>query len=442
MPILVDKDSHWTESGEAVQLILPLKGTSPQNVDIFCTTEYLKVSYPPYLFEALLRHKIDTQLSKIIIANGYIQINLKKIEFQLWVELKSDLQKNKEIMQQKRKEALEEAQKRCENSVAERAQVKEKQKKDGVSKQMDLDSSIKRKIENVKETERKLATLAIEELRQENEESLHEIGTGTMDEGVKNSIMESEETSPIIETKKCVKFDLESDNSKCKTKPQTKNSIISKNRIFPKISGKSISDIFSTEKKPNQPIRSQGTIQCQFTPRHFPTPERESKKQEEDEWLAKLAEARRTPKSEPNPELEPNDIQNTNPQWLKDKGDQLYKSADYLSSYNVYSEAVNMETTLPSIYANRALCLLKMARFDECIQDCGEALKLLVPVVDSNRRQRANVYARRGAANMELKLYKAAVSDYETAGVLCPELESLKIDKQKLEILLANENKK
>ena len=427
MPILVDKDSHWTENEDHIQLILPLKGSSPQNVDIFCTTEYLKVSYPPYLFEALLRHKIDTQHSKIIIGNGSIQINLKKVESQIWVVLKSDLQKDKQIMQQKRKDALEEAQKRCENSVTERAQLVDKQKKEGVSNQIDLESDIRKKIENIKDTERKLATLALEELKQD-------IATETMDESVKTSKIGNEKISPIIEKKKSVTFDLESDNSKCRNKQE------SKNRKSTKISGNSNSDIFQAEKKPNQPIRKPGLIHCQFTPRFFPTPERESKKIEEDEWLAKLAEARRTPKSEPNPELEPNDIQNTNPQWLKDKGDQLYKSGDYQSSYNAYSEAVSTKTTLPSVFANRALCLLKMARYTECIDDCSEALKLLVPAVDFNRRQRANVYARRGAANMELKLYKEAVSDYETAGVLCPELESLKIDKEKLEILLGKES--
>ena len=78
-----------------------------------------------------------------------------------------------------------------------------------------------------------------------------------------------------------------------------------------------------------------------------------------------------------------------------------------------------------------------MARFQECIDDCTKAISLLVPVIDANRRQRANVFARRGAANMELELYEAAVGDYKMAGDLCPEMESLKLDREKLEILLA-----
>ncbi|KAI6661394.1 Dyslexia susceptibility 1 candidate gene 1 protein-like [Oopsacas minuta] len=416
MPILVDKDSHWTETDEYIQLILPLKGTAPQNVDVFCTTEYLKVSYPPYLFEALLKHKIDTLLSKIIVANGFIQINLKKIESELWMEFKSELGKDKAIMQRKREEALVEAQKRCENSVAERRSIIDRQKKQGVTEQMDLESGVRQKIENAKNKERKLATKALEELQEENQNKISDLAQKC----VKN-----------ISHKKSVTFEQKSEEPLQKDKKIRK---VAQQRI-------SNSEIFQTGTV-KAPIRKLGIIQCQFTPRVFPTPERESKKIEEEEWLAKLAEARRNPKMEPSTEPELNNYQNTNPQWLKDRGDQLYKNGDYESSYNVYTQAVELKTKLPSVYANRALCLLKMARFRECISDCDEAITLLVPVIEANRRQRANVFARRGAANMKLELYQEAVGDYKMAAQLCPDMESLKVDKEKLEILLAERENK
>ena len=418
MPILVDKDSHWTETQEFVQLILPLKGISPQKTDVFCTTEYLKVSYPPYLFEALLKYKIDTQNSRVTIANGFIEINMKKQEPQLWMELKSELGKDKKIMQQKREEALEEEQKRCEKSVTERRSEVDRQKKQGVTKQMDLESGIRHKIENQKEKERKLATKALDELKEVDQRST------------------PEKCVNLHSQRKSVTFQSDQSNSeKDQVAPKyTKNKTESiKGRV-------SKSDIFESETK-KAPIRKVGTIQCHFTARSFPTPERESKKAEEDEWLAKMAEARRNPKVESDDNMEPNDYQNTNPQWLKDKGDQLYKNGDLESAFNVYTQAVELDTVLPSVYANRALCLLKMSRFQECVDDCSKAIGLLVPVIDANRRQRANVFARRGAANMELELYEAAVSDYKMAGDLCPDMESLKLDKEKLEILLAERQK-
>lgn len=413
MPILVDKDSHWTETQEFVQLILPLKGISPQKADVFCTTEYLKVSYPPYLFEALLRYKIETQTSKVTIANGFIEINLKKQEPQLWMELKSELGKDKTMMQQKRREALEEEQRRCEKSVTERRSMVERQKKQGVTKQMDLESHVRDRIEGQKENQRKLATTALEELKEKDQNS------------------SSEKCVNLNSESKCVTFQSDQSDSK-KDQVALKHT---KNKTESAKGRVSKSDIFEIETN-KAPIRKIGTIQCHFTPRVFPTPERESKKAEEEEWLSKMAEARRNPK-EGDDNMEPNDYQNTNPQWLKDKGDQLYKNGDLESAFNVYSQAVELNTTLPSVYANRALCLLKMARFQECIDDCTKAISLLVPVIDANRRQRANVFARRGAANMELELYEAAVGDYKMAGDLCPEMESLKLDREKLEILLA-----
>ena len=412
MPIFVDKDSHWTETEGFVQLILPLKGISPQKADVFCTTEYLKVSYPPYLFEALLKYKIDTKNSRVTIANGFIEINLKKQESQLWMELKSELGKDKTIMQQKRREALEEEQNRCEKSVTERRSVVDRQKKQGVSEQMDLESQVRHKIEGRKENEKKLATKALDELKDVEQKTF------------------SEKCVKSHSQRKSVTFQSDQSNSALKyikNKTESGKGRVSKN-IFE----------IETEKAP---IRKVGTIQCHFTPRVFPTPERESKKAEEDEWLAKLAEARRNPKFESDDNMELNDYQNTNPQWLKDKGDQLYKNGDLESAYNVYTQAIELNTTLPSVYANRAVCLLKMTRFTECIDDCTKAISLLVPVIDANRRQRANVFARRGAANMELELYEAAVSDYKTAGDLCPEMESLKLDREKLEILLAERQK-
>ena len=431
MPILVDKDCHWTENEQLIQLTLPLKGISPQNADVFCTSEYLKVSYAPYLFEALLSHKIDTKSSKILIANGSIQINLKKEECKIWGKLKSEQSKDRSVMKQKREEAFEEAKSKDEEVVSDRARTKDRQKKEGVSQQMDLESDVRKKIESVKESERDLAASAFAELRE--------------DEMVRSESSESESVPLSFGVKKNVRFDFsdeEPDQSPTelkenisKTKPDSKVAKHSTSSKFRTTQSK----IFSTETvaETKAPIRSKGTIQCQFTPRFFPTPERESKKAEEEEWLAKLAEARRNPKSGLKPEVEPNDYPNTNPQWLKDRGDQLFRNGDFKSAYNAYSEAVKLDTLLPSVYANRSLCLLKMLQYEDCIKDCDRALELSEPQVDANRRQRANISARRGAAKAELERYEEAVGDYEMAIRLCPELESLRTDKAKLEMKLA-----
>ena len=50
MPIAV-KDYKWYETEKEVFLTLPLKGVKASKADIFTTSEYIKVNYPPYLFE-------------------------------------------------------------------------------------------------------------------------------------------------------------------------------------------------------------------------------------------------------------------------------------------------------------------------------------------------------------------------------------------------------
>ena len=50
MPIVV-KDYKWSETQTEVVLVVPLKGVKAAKADIFTTNEYIKVNYPPYLFE-------------------------------------------------------------------------------------------------------------------------------------------------------------------------------------------------------------------------------------------------------------------------------------------------------------------------------------------------------------------------------------------------------
>ncbi|NWS73575.1 DAAF4 factor, partial [Crotophaga sulcirostris] len=65
--------------------------------------------------------------------------------------------------------------------------------------------------------------------------------------------------------------------------------------------------------------RSAATIKINFTSRVFPTALRESLIAEEEEWLRKQAEARRTVSADLS-ELEDLKEEEENPDWLKDKG--------------------------------------------------------------------------------------------------------------------------
>ena len=62
MPIEI-KEYTWHETDSSVFITLSLNGVYKYKMDLFYSPEYLKVSYPPYFFEAFLPAKIWTDLS-------------------------------------------------------------------------------------------------------------------------------------------------------------------------------------------------------------------------------------------------------------------------------------------------------------------------------------------------------------------------------------------
>jgi dyslexia susceptibility 1 candidate gene 1 protein len=78
MPILI-KDFTWHQTQNKISINLPLRGVkrSP-NIDTFITEEYLKVSYPPYLFEAILPHKIEVDSSHGVFSGNLLKVTSAK----------------------------------------------------------------------------------------------------------------------------------------------------------------------------------------------------------------------------------------------------------------------------------------------------------------------------------------------------------------------------
>jgi len=61
---------------------------------------------------------------------------------------------------------------------------------------------------------------------------------------------------------------------------------------------------------------------------------------------------------------------------LKDQGNKLFLSRRYEEAISCYTKAILKNGSVPLYYTNRALCLLKLARWDSVIQDCRLALEL------------------------------------------------------------------
>ena len=184
------------------------------------------------------------------------------------------------------------------------------------------------------------------------------------------------------------------------------------------------------------PLRKAGSITVHFTPRPFTTAARESKVAEEQEWLAKMAAARKIKPLENSEE----NINERNPEFLKDKGIEFFKAGNYEAAINVFSEALRLNELLPSLYSNRAACYLCTGDLEKCISDCCRALELYYPVVPSNYVARTKVFVRRGTAYAKGGRLDLAVQDYDAAIKLSPNDEKLKEDYHKLKQFMLSNN--
>ncbi|RDD46300.1 Dyslexia susceptibility 1 candidate gene 1 protein-like protein [Trichoplax sp. H2] len=405
MPILV-KDYTWKESETAVIITVPLKGVKANKVDVFSTDQYIKapytkekinlhllsyayspllkpsylqfeiifqqVSYPPYLFEIYLLAPINEEVSGCKVGDGAVVFTLEKLEHIVWGKLTDVNENDKEAWKELRQHAVEKAHEKVTKDEEEKAKKKREEHQMAIKRQIELESEEKKRVEQVKEAERQRTTEEIEYWKETDTYHSKQARNG------KNSIFEDKDKIPLP--------------------------------------------------------RSSGSIQVKFTSRTFPTAARESKAQEEQEWLDKIAAARR-PKGDGSENPEESD-----PMWLKDKGSSLFKAGDYVSAINAFNEAIRLEPILPSLYLNRSACFLKIGDYPYCIEDCCKALERLTPPVPANAAQRSKAYVRRGTAYFKLELYVDALQDYDQAISLDPDNEGLKQDADMIRKIIQGSN--
>lgn len=387
MPIAV-KDYSWKETEAEVDIVLPLKGVKGSKADILSTDRYIKVSYPPYLFEVYLYADVVEEQCTARVGNGIIEFRLIKKEAGLWGNLASKETEDKQVLGEKRAEAVEKVQRSAAEEAEARAKKKREEERFVIREQMKLEQAQRERIEGEKQEERDRANRELQRWKEEK------------------------------------KKQAEQKRTDCTRQPVGKTA--------PK---KSSSPIWKTEssehlKKTRAPSpRKSGSIQVHFTPRAFPTAARESRAAEEQEWLAKQAAARRITQPAKGSE---EDVNERNPEFLKDRGNNFFRAKNYEAAVNVFSEAVSLNPSLPQLFANRAACYLAMGKLDMCITDCCRALELYYPVVPSNQAARAKVFARRGSAYAQSNQLHLAVQDYEAAMTLIPGDEQLSDDCSRL----------
>ena len=378
MPILV-KDFTWKETDVEVVITVPLKGVKGSKADIFSTDSYVKVSYPPYLFEVLLYAPVIEERCIARVGNGVIDFTLIKKEPGLWGRLHSEESEDKEKMIEKRAEAIEHAHKSAQELAEQKAKKKREEETFAIKQQMKLEEEERERIAREKQEEREKTERELEEWQ------------------------------------------------KAKKKP-VKNEVVAPK----KVNSNSKSEKDSKKHKPPPP-RTSGSIQVHFTPRAFPTAARESKEEEEQEWLTKMAAARKIKTDDKD-----GSINERNPEFLKDKGVDFFKAGNFEGAINAFTEALKLNPRLPQLFSNRAACFLAIGEDDKCISDCTRALELFYPVVPSNYASRAKVFVRRRTAYANVGELGLAQQDFNAALKLSPDNEQLKEDYAKLKTAYEN----
>lgn len=146
-------------------------------------------------------------------------------------------------------------------------------------------------------------------------------------------------------------------------------------------------------------------VPIHFSPREFPTPLRESKVAEEQDWLAKnkkhLHKHAVFARNISRVDDKNGSGDDEDPLWLKAKGDDFYRHGDLLSAINAYTSSldafctefdwklgdVSLNCTDPphwlldhvflSSLANRANCYFQTQRYKECAADCQGAINIV-----------------------------------------------------------------
>ncbi|XP_077372479.1 dynein axonemal assembly factor 4 [Festucalex cinctus] len=402
MPLLVT-DHSWTQTETMVFISVPLKGA--KKVDVVSSDEYLKVHFPPFLLEVFPSELVDDEQSSAKIGNGVAVITLSKRTNKQWEHLSVSTY-DKATKREIRERALSKMQEKLAAETKNRSEKKHNEKKYTLKTMMNIESEERERIQKMKDAERERTTAELEAWQLKEKKKAEE-----------EARLKLQTQTNRLNKVKAVKHNRENGKSG------------GGKAIFDE---SSVSEAERKKKQVDLPApRVPGNIQVSFTPRVFPTALRESRVEEEEEWLKKQAEARRAVNADLE-ELKDLSEEERNPDWLKDKGNKYFAAGNYLSALNAYNLAIRLNRKIPALFSNRAACHLKLRNFHKAIEDSSQALELLTPAVPANAAARARAHVRRGSAFCQLQLFAEGLQEYQSALKIDPNNEELQADTQKI----------
>ncbi|XP_053356926.1 dynein assembly factor 4, axonemal [Clarias gariepinus] len=400
MPLMVT-DHTWSQTDSALFIRVPLKAVKPAKVSVMCTEEYLKVSFPPFLFEVFFFEPVDEEKSVAKIGDGVALFTLPKKTQGLWEQLGRNIEKDK--------------QGEIRDAAIVKTQMKEKEREDAKALRI--------------RQERKFTLETMMKIEDEKRDRIQKM----KDEECARALKELEAWK---EKQKEAREEEEETRRRLQERAAQETKQIHQHRMPEKVTtpgpNQSRAEAGKKSKQADLPApRSAGCIKVSFTPRVFPTPSRESYIPEEEEWLRKQAEARRAANAD-LAELGDLKEEERNTDYLKDKGDKFFTAGNYQAALNAYDLAIKLNRRIPALFSNRAACHLKLRNLHKAIEDSSQALELLTPAVSANAAARIKAHVRRGTAFCQLELYVEGLQDYQAALRIDPHNQALQTDTEKI----------
>lgn len=451
----------WSEKKDSLKVSVALKGVSASKVDIsgmkfepshdyllytlffpLVSAQTLKVNYNPYILDIVLSGEVDSLKHKAAVKDGVLFITLFKKEAAFWGQCESE--DILEVLQAKRLQALK-AREELDAQLS--AQMKDRriaEERTAVRQQMSLDESERYRIEQTKQDEKDAAEREMYEAfsQMKSAEVAEKKVTSNDNKTVKRVAWSQEEEAPqsalapvppkggdifngddIANEDDCDMLneideddDIDNNNDESTAQSTSANFASKKDvqserdediRYIPAPRSHAVVDSDNDGNK-----NSSGKVRINFTPRVFPTPMRESKAAEEEDWIAKN---RRHLKNHGvlgrNVSRGKNgsDISEEDPAWLKAKGDDFFRAGDIKSALNAYSAALDIDEAYAACYSNRSACYLQSQLFDQCKLDCDIALQTYAEEL----QKLSTADAKDGLEQLSLSSTAAGADDHE-----------------------------
>lgn len=300
MPTII-KEFDWKQTDTHLKIDIPLKAVIKSKLNTFISSRYIKVSYEQKFLDVILLFPVDEKYSKCIIGPENVILELKKCQNAIyWETLEPVLSKTQRL--ELKKDLLEKSYQQIQKQSETENNLRAELKRTAIRKQIETDTKVRESIEKIKQHEKSVALGDTKDWTENVKIKLVGYNGGVSDHSTQNSRKSEQNRSKLLKEP---------------------------NNILP---------------------RQLKTVQVNFTPRQFPTPSRESKLEEEREWLNKQAAARRSC-GFVSEDIRPEE---RNPQFLKAKGEEFLKNRNYLGAISIFSYGIQISPTFVDFYISRA----------------------------------------------------------------------------------------